>query len=136
MTKRRSKRSRKPAARSPADSAAGRTNVLLEDVQRQLKVVAEGVAGVQQTIDSNIDAGLKDIRFEVGVLKSVVEVNSKHIVELRTDVSTLKTDVSTLKTDVAVIKGQLVDINSKLDRKADTSQVDALDVRVTALEAG
>lgn len=110
---------RKAPVRSPADSAAGRTNVLLEDMQKDLRMVAEGMSALNDwrpVVDSRLDR----IETSLSTVRISSEVHTRQISQLQADVTELKTDVKS--------------INAKLDSKADKSQVDGLEVRVGALE--
>ena len=80
--------------------------ILLEDIDHKLGAIAEGQTGLVGRMD----------RFEGRMMR-------------------LEGKVDTLTDTVGEMKLELTDVNEKLDRKADRSQVTQLDRRVTVLEA-
>lgn len=128
MANKKKKSSRKRPVRSPADSAAGRTNVILEGVQSQLRVVADGLISLEETFSRKLTQELQPIKAELGIVKAAVEVHTGQLTALTSDVSVLKSDMSMLKTTVKAIE-------TKLDAKANKTDHDDLESRVEALEA-
>jgi chromosome segregation ATPase len=84
----------------------GYTQVLLEDINSKIKLIAEQHVTTDQKIEI-----MKDVQDrlvgEVAVIKSVVQSHSKEIKEIKSDIGTIKSDVSILKSDVKRIEQKL-----------------------------
>ena len=133
-------------ARDPHEVIAQNT-IVMEDIQRQLRVLAEGQLGIVETLDKKIDEKLKDIKLDISIMKGVQAVHTGMLEVLNADVGVLKTDVGVLKTDMRVVKKKvgkiekrmdsvetkLGAVESKLDQKADKSEHDALEAKVGSL---
>lgn len=118
-SKRRVARSR-GAEKPPSATEEGRFTILLEEMREQNRATIEAVFAVKTGLERRIDEFEQrtEARFQV----------------LEFAVKQLASDVRELKTDVAQLKVRMERVEQKLDGKADTPRVEALEARVGILE--
>jgi uncharacterized coiled-coil protein SlyX len=92
---------------------------LLEDVDQKLGMIVDGQNGLGERMDT-LEVGMNGLE--------------KRMTRLEVKVDTLEVKVDTLTETVGEMKMELTDVNDKLDRKADRSEVTILDSRVSDLE--
>lgn len=86
--------------------------VVNEDLKSQFKVFGEGLSGVRETV--NLIAGGMD--------------------HVKSDIVDIKSELKDIKGDIKVIKGNIVEINEKLDNKAEKEAVADHEKRLVRLE--
>jgi hypothetical protein len=121
------RRSKRPAIRSPANSAAGRTNVILEEMRQQQNVVIDAVKTVEEKLSRRIDETRRDLVMEIDVLKIAVRQNGADIQKSSADIQRISGELQNLTQEVRTM-------SNKLDTKGDTSSVEKLEQRVDTLE--
>ena len=144
------KRPKKRSTRLKEPSELSRVMALYERTQSDVAAIGEGLLGLSRKMDEGFTLIRKELDAKIDPLAVAIRLLGQDTRELKTDVAVLKTDVAVLKTDVAVLKTDVAElkdavrqnsvdirrVEEKLDKKADRSQVDALDARVAVLEAG
>ena len=93
--------------RSPASTATGRLNIILERVEEQQQVVIEAVTSNREALERKIEEGNGKLSSRIDVIEIAVRQNSADIRSLA----------------------------EKLDAKADSARVAAFEVRLSELEA-
>jgi archaellum component FlaC len=91
-----------------------KTRVLLEEIHRQVKTVAEGHGDIIRKLD-NHDKKFNKIESELGTVKIAIMTIIGDVKTLRSDVDTVKGDVKMLRSGIDTIKGDVKTINDKLD---------------------
>ena len=94
-----------------------RNGVLIEQMERHLRMVAEGHMSLQERLDRKLDERLTPIERDIGAIKSSLKLHTDDLSTLKTDVGTLMTDVGALKTDVGALKRRVDSIDEKLVRR-------------------
>ena len=84
-----------------------RSEILLEAIRGDIKVLAEGHAALDRKVDTKIDALREDLGGQISDLKSVVKSHSQDIKDLKIDVKDIKTDVKEMKADLKEVKKDL-----------------------------
>ena len=97
---------KKAPVRSPASTATGRLNVILERVEEQQRVVIEAVSSTREALERKIDGVDQKLSSRMDVIEFVVRKNGEDIRALA----------------------------DKLDTKADAVKVASLERRVESLE--
>ena len=86
--------------------------VVNEDLKSQFKIFGEGLSGVRETV--NLIADDMD--------------------DVKSDIVDIKSELKDIRGDIKVIKGNIVEINEKLDKKAEKEVVDGHEKRLVSLE--
>lgn len=117
----------KQAVKPAAATEKERFELLLENIEQQNRAVMDAVAAQGNQLRQEMREGFGKLNARADVHEVILRQHSADIRELKTDVQGLKTDVQGLKEAVRRIE-------TKLDQKADVSQVKALEMRVAVLE--
>jgi chromosome segregation ATPase len=130
---------RKPAKIPTSASEARRTNVLLEAMREEIRIIAEGVAdvqprlmGVEETVGSLLQEE-KLLRVFVETTKNATDANTRAIQELRRLVES-HTKMLEHHTRLLVNHGQVLG-ELRSDGKEIKERLDSIDRRLDAAEA-
>ena len=100
------------------------TGVLMEQMQKEVRTVAEGHSGIMRKLDEHDDRFAK-IESEVGSLQS--EVGS-----LRSEVGSLRSEVGSVKSELQYVKAAVMDTNQTA--KSIEKKLDNHETRISKLE--
>lgn len=96
---------------------------LLENVEREVRVIAEGHTMLVERMDAKIDEKTSEMRAQLGALLATQEVQGVALQDMKFDLDTVKTtqqahgaDLKTIKADVRVLKGRVTQLKGKVDR--------------------
>ena len=111
---------------SPEFDRERETRVLLEDMNHNIKLIAEGHIGLNDKLDGLIGRfdnmeekvnlipviynALLEQRGVINELKTDVKIVKADVAQLKSDVAELKTDVAELKTDMKIVKSDVAEI--------------------------
>jgi chromosome segregation ATPase len=121
---RKKNRNRRPAVRS-TDSSATRTNVLLEDIQLQVRMVSDGVISSRESIERKLDERFEKVDRDIAVLKVVARQHS-------TDLKDLKNRMGRVEDRLDRMDLRFDGVDSRLDSLNET--VTGSQSRIAALE--
>lgn len=108
------KKSPKKNEPTPEYDPLRQQNVLLEDIRKKVKTVAEGHSGIVRDINDIKDT-LNEHKVRFDRIEAVVIENRKDIKELKTGQEELKAGQEDLKTDTTHLKSDVKKIEQKLD---------------------
>jgi chromosome segregation ATPase len=120
------KKSTKTTKTTPEYDSQRETRVLLEDINKSVKTVAEQHDSIIKKLDEH-DGQFKKIDQRFDIVEMAITENSRNIKALQTDVKGLKTDAEVLKTDVKALKegqGRLEKGQEEIKQKLDTVTTD------------
>ena len=112
----------------------GRTEILLEEIRSQNHATIEAVEALGARLHGEMEDLDRRLGGRIDVLSVAVRQNSEGIRGLKVAVGQNTEDIRELKVAVGQNSEAVARIDRKLDRKADTAAVSALEVRVTTLE--
>jgi hypothetical protein len=113
------KRKRKQPIGSPADSAAARTNVLLEDMQRQLRIVAEGNIATRESIERKMDVRFDRVERDISALKFAVRQNSTDLLEVKSKLKKVDERFDKMDERFDKFEGRVDERFAKMDERFD-----------------
>ena len=84
--------------RWPSSTQAGRTNVLLEEMQTQFRMVVDAVVSLREEIPRQIDGLRQELGGRIDTLEAAVRINSEDIRKNSEDIQRLNESFSQLNT--------------------------------------
>jgi len=128
--------------RPPSSTATGRMTLLLEQIQEQNRATIEAVFALEQRLEAKWEVRFARIEARLDALEVAVRLNTEtlrqHSEILRQHTEMLRQHSDELRRQSEAIEGMRRDLNSQralLERKGDTSRLEALEGRVSKLEA-
>lgn len=119
---------RRTAGATRASSTARAFTVVLERIESQMATVIEAVTTSSQRLDAKIDGLEARLSERISILEQVVRQNSLDIQKNSADILALQADIVSLRDEVARLRHDF-------DHREERGRVEALEVRVAALEA-
>jgi hypothetical protein len=124
------------ARRAPSTAEAIRGfGVVLERVESQMAAVLEAVARSSDRLDARIDTLEARLSERISALEQVVRAQSERIVALENKVGALANEVAAMANEVAAMANEVARLRHDFDHREERGRMDALEVRVAALEA-
>ena len=131
----------KPRAPTSAE-AVHRNNVLLEHIQSQMQVIIEGQQAGFESLRRELREVESKLSARITILEQVVRKNSEDIARLSDQVAGLDVKiagldakVAGLDTRVAGLEAEVMRLRHDLDRCCNRTDFEALERRVSAIEA-
>jgi hypothetical protein len=129
----------KSKSRSTGSAEARAMGVLHEQMQSQMQVVVEGVHsmhGELRSLGVKVDALLEERLGErISALEQVVRQNSLDIRRNSEDIRKNSEDIARMSSQLAALQSEVASLRHDFDTRHDRSEVQALERRVSAIEA-
>ena len=109
-----------------ADEAAALTNVLLEDIQMQLRMIADGLISVREAVERRFEERYIGIEQRIAILEGAVRINGADIFQLKADVKKFKTFVGQVKAGAKQLGANAVAVDRHMA---------SFEARIAAIEA-
>ena len=109
-----------------AEESAALTNVLLEDIQMQLRMIADGLISVREAVERRFEERYVGIDERIAILERAVRINGADIFQLKADVKKFKTFVGQVKAGVKQLG---------IDADRVDLEMASVEARITAIEA-
>jgi hypothetical protein len=120
----------------PSRSETARAHgVLLEQLGSQMNVVLEAVTGFEQRLDAKLDASEARLSDRISVLEEVVRQNSRDIQKNSADIQKNSEDIRKQSVDIRSLGDEVAGLRHDFDHRQELGRVDALEVRVSAIES-
>jgi len=124
------------AVRPPSVAASIRGfGVVLERMESQMSAVLEAVTSSSERLDTRIDALEARLSQRISALEDAVREHSERISCLEREVAGLQEEVAGLQKEVAGLQKEVASLRHDFDHREERGRMDALEVRVAALEA-
>jgi chromosome segregation ATPase len=127
----------------PSRSETARAHgVLLEQLGSQMNVVLEAVTGFERRLDAKIDASEARLSDRISVLEEVVRQNSRDIQKNSeaiqknsADIQKNSEDIRRHSAEIRSLRDEVAGLRHDFDHRQELGRVDALEVRVSAIES-
>ena len=108
-------KSRKPAKKSAttSENQAQRTNVLLEAIQKEIGMIAEGMADVHPRV-VKLETSVQSLVDDMALLKSAVQANTRGIQANTEDIQENTKDIKEIKVHLERIESRLEAMDERL----------------------
>ena len=120
----------------PSRSETARAHgVLLEQLGSQMNVVLEAVTGFERRLDAKIDASEARLSDRISVLEEVVRQNSRDIQKNSEAIQKNSEDIRRHSAEIRSLRDEVAGLRHDFDHRQELGRVDALEVRVSAIES-
>ncbi len=89
-------------------------NMVAENFTGQLRVVAEGITELRESLDAKLDEKLEPVNLKLSVLEVAVRLNSADIQGLKVEMAGVKSELGGVKSDVDVLKHEMSGVKAEL----------------------